>query len=101
MECRGFLRRKILAILDAISSYMVLEITVKKSLLLDRVLLKKTGVVSLVTGELVVFIGGGYWLGSSLDLRWQTAPIFTLILALLGLAYAGWRISRLAKEWMK
>gem|GEM_PF-7118393 len=70
-------------------------------MLLDPVLMKKTGVIGLVSGELVVFIGGGFWLGSTLDKRWQTAPIFTLILALLGLTYAGWRISRLAKEWMK
>ncbi len=70
-------------------------------MLLDPVLLKKTGVIGLVSGELVVFIGGGFWLGSALDRRWQMAPIFTLVLTLLGLAYAGWRISRLAKEWMK
>ncbi len=70
-------------------------------MLLDRVLLKKTGVISLVSGELLVFIGGGYWLGSTLDKRFQTSPVFALILALLGLSYAGWRISRLAKEWMK
>ena len=70
-------------------------------MLLDRALLKKTGVISLVSGELLVFIGGGYWLGSVLDRRWNSAPALTLILALLGLAYAGWRISRLAKGWMK
>ena len=69
--------------------------------LLDRELLKKTGIMGLVSGELVVFIGGGYWLGRFLDQRWQSAPVFTAALAMLGLVYAGWRISRLGKEWMK
>ena len=69
--------------------------------LLDRELLKKTGIMGLVSGELAVFIGGGYWIGKALDQRWHTAPVLAVVLALLGLAYAGWRIMHLAKEWMK
>ncbi|MGZ3650674.1 MAG: AtpZ/AtpI family protein [Bdellovibrionota bacterium] len=57
--------------------------------------------MGLVSGELLVFIGGGYWAGTWLDQKWNSAPIFTAALALLGLGYAGWRISRLAKQWMK
>ncbi len=57
--------------------------------------------MGLVSGELVVFIGSGYWLGNVLDGYWHISPVFTVILTLLGLAYAGWRILRLAKEWMK
>lgn len=57
--------------------------------------------MGLVSAELLVFIGGGYWLGSWLDQHWNVTPVFTVILAVLGLAYAGWRISRLAKDWMK
>ncbi len=57
--------------------------------------------MGLVSGELLVFIGGGYWLGSWLDERWRTSPIFTAALALLGLIYAGLRIWRLSKDWMK
>ena len=69
--------------------------------LLDQELLKKTGIMGLVSGELLVFIGGGFWLGSWLDQRWKMAPVLTVVLTMLGLAYAGWRISKLAKDWMK
>ncbi len=69
--------------------------------LLDQELLKKTGIMGLVSGELLVCIGGGYWLGSTLDRRWGSAPALTALLSLAGLAYATWRIFRLAKEWMK
>ncbi|MGZ3692808.1 MAG: AtpZ/AtpI family protein [Bdellovibrionota bacterium] len=70
-------------------------------MLLDPVLLKKTGYFSLVSGELLAFIGGGYWLGSTLDKHWKTAPVLTLVFVFLGLGYCGWRILRLSKEWMK
>ena len=63
--------------------------------------MKKTGIFGLVSGELIAFIGGGYWVGSSLDKRWHTIPVLTLVFVFIGLAYSGWRISRLAKEWMK
>lgn len=69
--------------------------------LLDRELLKKTGIMGLATGQLLVFIGGGWWLGSWLDAKWNSAPVFAAFLALLGLSYAGWRIWRMAKDWMK
>jgi F0F1-type ATP synthase assembly protein I len=63
--------------------------------------MKKTGIFGLISGELIAFIGGGYWVGSSLDKHWQTSPALTLVFVFVGLAYGGWRISRLAKEWMK
>jgi hypothetical protein len=69
--------------------------------LLDQQLLKKTGIIGLVSGELFGFIGGGYWLGTWLDRKWNSTPLLSAALAMLGLIYAGWRISRLAKEWMK
>jgi len=69
--------------------------------LLDQELLKKTGIMGLASGELIAAVGGGYWLGTWLDRKWNTAPVFMAALALLGLIYAGWRISKLAKEWMK
>jgi F0F1-type ATP synthase assembly protein I len=80
---------------------MVLEFTDYTLPLLDRELLKRTGIMGLVSGELVAFIGGGYWLGGVLDRHWQATPAFTVSLTLLGLAYAAWRIFRLAKEWMR
>ena len=68
---------------------------------LDADLLKKTGVFALVSGELLTFIGGGYWVGSKIDERWNTAPAFTVGLSMLGLIYSVWRIFRLSKNWMK
>ncbi len=67
---------------------------------LDAELLKKTGIFGLVSGELIACIGGGYWVGSWLDARWNTAPIFTAGLALLGLSYSVWRISWVSKRWL-
>jgi F0F1-type ATP synthase assembly protein I len=63
--------------------------------------MKKTGIFGLVSGELLAFIGGGYWLGSTLDKRWDSKPVVTLIFVFLGLSYCVWRILRLSKEWMK
>ena len=72
-----------------------------KNLLLDTELLKKTGVFALVSGELLLFIGGGYWLGTKLDRYWGTAPYVAAVLAMLGLVYSVWRILYLARQWMK
>jgi hypothetical protein len=69
--------------------------------LLDREMLKKTGIMGLATGQLLVFIGCGWWLGGWLDRKWNSVPIFSVALALLGLSFAGWRIWRQAKDWMK
>ena len=71
------------------------------SVLLDRVLLKKTGIFALVSGELITCIGGGYFLGSWLDSRWNLAPLFTASFSVLGLVYSVWRIYWLSKQWMK
>lgn len=68
---------------------------------LDAELLKKTGIFALVSGELLAFVGGGYWLGDFLDERWRTAPWCAAGFATLGLVYAVWRIFRLVKEWMR
>jgi hypothetical protein len=68
---------------------------------LDAELLKKTGVFALVSGELTISIGGGYWLGNLLDERLHTKPAFSAGLAILGLVYAVWRIFGLAKSWSK
>jgi hypothetical protein len=70
-------------------------------LLLDPDLLKKTGVFALVSAELITFIGGGYWLGSFVDGKWNSAPVFTVSLATIGLIYSVWRIFWLSKKWMQ
>ena len=69
-------------------------------MLLDAELLKKTGIFGMVSGELVAFIGGGFWVGNKLDLWLQTSPVFKLILTTLGLSYCVWRIHKTAKKWM-
>lgn len=70
-------------------------------MLLDAELLKKTGIFGLVSGELIAFIGGGYWIGNQVDRRWNTSPIFTGILTVIGLSYCVWRLHRLSKKWME
>lgn len=70
-------------------------------MLLDPELMKKTGIFALVSGELVAFIGGGYWLGKELDKRWNTSPTLAALLACMGLSYAVWRMNGLSKKWMK
>ncbi len=65
---------------------------------LDPELLKKTGVFAMVSGELTVTIGGGYWLGSFFDKRLNSAPVFSAGLATLGLVYSVWRIFGVLKK---
>lgn len=65
---------------------------------LDAELLKKTGIFALVSGELTASVGGGYWLGSVLDKRWNSAPACAAGLAILGLVYSVWRIFGLLKQ---
>ena len=69
--------------------------------LLDRELLKKTGIIGFATGQLVMCTAGGGWLGSWLDGKWRSTPVFTAALATLGFSYAGWRVWRTAKDLMK
>lgn len=69
--------------------------------LLDRELLKKTGIMSVATGQLLAYAGSGWWIGSWLDEKWNSAPWLKAILAMLGFVYAGWRIWRTAKDLMK
>jgi F0F1-type ATP synthase assembly protein I len=70
-------------------------------LLFDPDLLKKAGIFSLVSGELLACIGGGYWLGKELDKRWNTGPWLMSTLAMLGLVYSVWRIYGLAQQWIR
>ena len=67
---------------------------------LDAELLKKTGIFALVSSELLATIGGGYFLGTFLDERWQTAPIFVGLFTTAGLSYSVWRILKLSKQWL-
>jgi F0F1-type ATP synthase assembly protein I len=67
---------------------------------LDAELLKKTGIFALVSSELIATIGGGYFLGSFLDERWNSAPICVGILTLAGLSYSVWRILKVSKLWL-
>ena len=67
---------------------------------LDAELLKKTGIFALVSSELTVTIGGGYLLGSFLDERLDSAPIFVGILTTVGLSYSVWRILKISKQWL-
>lgn len=80
---------------------MILEGYREKTMLLDAELMKKAGIFGLVSGELIAFIGGGYWVGNKLDLRLHTSPLITIILSILGLIYCVWRILRLSKKWMR
>lgn len=67
---------------------------------LDAELLKKTGIFALVSSELIATIGGGYLLGTFLDERFNTAPVFVGIFTTAGLSYGVWRISKISKHWM-
>lgn len=69
--------------------------------LLDQQLLKKTAIMGMATGLLLVLTGGGWWLGQWLDGKWNSAPVCSAVLATLGFSLAGWRIWRQAKEDMK
>jgi F0F1-type ATP synthase assembly protein I len=69
-------------------------------LLLDRELLKKTGVFTLVSGELIACIGGGFLFGQWLDTRLNSAPWCAAGIATMGLVYSVWRIQGLSKRWM-
>ena len=42
-----------------------------------------------ISTTLAVLVGGGYFLGSYLDTRWQTQPLFTISLMLIGLVLGG------------
>jgi len=55
----------------------------------DRQWVKAVAWGSTIGTTLVVFVGGGYFLGSALDERWQTYPVLTLICMLGGLIFGG------------
>lgn len=80
---------------------MILDGLQGKHLQLDGELLKKTGVFTIVSAELLTTIGGGYFVGKWLDGKLQTAPILGVSLATLGLVYSVLRILHLSKTWMK
>jgi F0F1-type ATP synthase assembly protein I len=72
----------------------------QKNVRLDAKLLKKTGVFTLVSAELLGCIGAGVWLGSVLDKKLGTKPVFVAVLSMVGLGYSVWRIKRFAKREM-
>ncbi len=69
------------------------------TLLLDRELLKKTGVFALVSSEVVAAVGGGYFLGRYVD-SWLAlgGPVFAAGLAIIGFVYIVWRLNRLSQK---
>lgn len=42
-----------------------------------------------ISTTLAILVGGGFFLGRHLDARWQTEPLFTISLMLIGLAFGG------------
>lgn len=50
---------------------------------------KAVVVGSNISTSLAVLVGGGFFLGRYLDARWQTQPLFTISLMLIGLALGG------------
>ncbi|HBV86717.1 AtpZ/AtpI family protein [Desulfosporosinus sp.] len=44
---------------------------------------------STISTSLAILVGGGFYLGRNLDARWQTEPIFTIGLMLIGLVLGG------------
>jgi len=44
---------------------------------------------SSISTTLAILVGGGFFLGRSLDGRWQTEPLFTISLMLIGLVLGG------------
>ena len=44
---------------------------------------------STISTTLAILVGGGFFLGRNLDARWQTEPIFTISLMLIGLILGG------------
>jgi len=50
---------------------------------------KAVVVGSNISTSLAVLVGGGFYLGRYLDTRWQTQPLFTISLMLIGLVLGG------------
>ncbi|AET70901.1 Putative F0F1-ATPase subunit (ATPase_gene1) [Desulfosporosinus orientis DSM 765] len=44
---------------------------------------------SSISTTLAVLVGGGYFVGRFLDAQWQTKPLFTISLMLIGLVLGG------------
>ncbi|MCO1601518.1 MULTISPECIES: AtpZ/AtpI family protein [Desulfosporosinus] len=42
-----------------------------------------------ISTSLAILVGGGFFLGRYLDARWQTEPLFTIGLMLIGLVLGG------------
>ncbi|MCB8816243.1 MULTISPECIES: AtpZ/AtpI family protein [Desulfosporosinus] len=42
-----------------------------------------------ISTSLAILVGGGFFLGRYLDVRWQTEPLFTISLMLIGLVLGG------------
>ena len=72
-----------------------------KNVRLDAKLLKKLGIFSIVSGELLACVGGGYLLGNWLDKKLNASPYFTAGFLVVGLVYSTWRIFQAGKESMK
>lgn len=67
-------------------------------MLLDRELLKKAGVFAFASAELIVTIGGGFFLGDWLDRRLGLPLVFTMLFTIAGLGYSVWRFEKLFKS---
>jgi len=62
-------------------------------LLLDKELLKRTGIFALVSSEVLATVAGGFLAGDWLDEKWSTKPFLTAFLPLMGFGYSIWRIN--------
>lgn len=62
-------------------------------MLLDKELLKRTGIFALVSSEVLATVAGGFLAGDWLDEKWGTSPFLSAALPLLGFGYSIWRIN--------
>lgn len=58
--------------------------------MLDPKLMRFSAAMSSAVITKAILIVSGYWIGAKLDESWQTKPLFTLILALIGFVMGLW-----------
>lgn len=87
--------------LDAISKPVLLKTHRKLALLLDKELLKRTGIFALVSSEVVATVVGGFLVGNWLDEKWGISPLLRFALPFTGFGYSVWRINNFLRAQAK